>query len=214
MNYNINDIMPYIENYHFSDSFSSRDEDFLISAINCEKCPSFDWNDGASKLVIIPDKENYVIKIPFNSGYDGYDDKYDFSQNYCETEKDLYEKILKEEPLFAQFFLPLTRIEEFTEYDIYIQPKCQVYFCTEEKERSLSYSEESLKKVKKKIFNVDTNLPVDWIAALTEVLQDIYLVEEFFNFLGKYDIHQDLHKGNIGYYNNKPVILDYAGFYD
>ena len=58
MNYNINDILPYVENYEFDEYFTSREEDFLISSIDCDEL-SFDWEDGASKLVIIPeDKDN------------------------------------------------------------------------------------------------------------------------------------------------------------
>ena len=69
-------------------------------------------------------------------------------------------------------------------------------------------------KVKSKKLGFYTNLPDDWIAAVTETLKDIKLVKEFIDMLQEYDITQDLHSGNIGYYNGKPVILDYAGFYD
>lgn len=212
MYYNINDILPYVKNYNFSDYFTSREEDFLISSIDCDEL-SFDWKDGASKLVIIPENKDYVIKIPFNGDCNEYEEYYDYSYNYCETEIELYDKIFKENPLFIQFFLPLTRVEEFRKWDVYIQPKCQAYNNTDEHIRSKSYSKESFTKAKK-VIKKNILLPTDWVAAVTEVLQDINLVIEFINVLCKYDIMDDLHKGNIGYCNGKPVILDYANFYD
>lgn len=211
MYYNINDIMPYVKNYNFGDYFSTKEEDFLVSSVECNDNLSFDWEDGASKLVIIPENTDFVIKIPFNSEYD-VDEYYEFSQNYCETEIDLYDRIVDEYPMFAQFFLPLTRVEECREWDIYIQPKCQTYNDADENMKSNSYSKESLTKVKSDLGG--TGLPTDWMAAVTEVLEDINLVKEFINVLEMYDITQDLHRGNIGYCNGKPVILDYAGFYD
>ena len=112
MNYNINDILPYVENYNFGEFFTESEEDFLISCIKCDEAHDFDWEDGASKLVIIPEHDDFVIKIPFNGSYDWVDREYtDFSQNYCETEIDLYEKIIAENPIFAQFFLPLMKKE-------------------------------------------------------------------------------------------------------
>lgn len=215
MNYNINDILPYVENYEFSEYFTSREEDFLISSIDCDEL-SFDWEDGASKLVIIPEDKDYVIKIPFNASCDTFlCEYYDYSYNYCEKECNLYKKIsFEENPLFTQFFLPLTKVREFENWEVYIQPKCQIYNHLEEEDRSKTYSKDSMMKVKSKKLGYYTNLPDDWIAAVTEMLKDTKLVKEFIDMLQKYDITQDLHSGNIGYYNGKPVILDYAGFYD
>lgn len=214
MNYNINDIMPYIENYNFLEYFTSKEEDYLVSSIEVgDDRFNFDWEDGASKLVIIPENTDYVIKIPFNAAYNEFDNEYyEYSQNYCETEIELYDKIFQENPLFIQFFLPLTRVEEYREWDVYVQPKCQAYNNTDEKIRSKSYSKESFTKAKK--VTQYLSLPTDWVAAVAEILKDISLVEEFIDILEEYDITQDLHRGNIGYCNGKPVILDYAGFYD
>lgn len=214
MYYNINDILPYVENYEFREYFTSREEDFLISSINCEDELSFDWEDGASKLVIIPEDKDYVIKIPFNGNYYEDDGYFNFSYNYCETEIELYERIFEENPIFSQFFLPLTRVEEYREWDVYVQPKCQAYNNTNEKIRSKSYSKDSLNKVRSEVILYNSSFPKDWLAAVTEILGDVNLVKNFINMLEEYDITQDLHMGNIGYYNGKPIILDYAGFYD
>ena len=219
MEYNINDIMPYVKNFNFDrDYFSTMEEDLLISSVD-ENAPEFDWEDGASKLVIIPNDKNYVIKIPFNAGCSPNEDMndmeyYDFSQNYCETEVDLYNKIMDENPLFAQFFLPLTRVEEFKEYSVYVQPKCSTYLKSKDDEIKSSYSAESLNKVTFANLDYKSSIPEDWVAGVLEILKDINLVQEFFDFLYKYDIMFDLHRGNIGYCNNRPIILDYAGFYE
>lgn len=214
MYYNINDILPYVENYDFGEYFTAKEEDFLISSINCEDELSFDWEDGASKLVIIPEDKDYVIKIPFNGNFYVDEGYFNFSQNYCETEIDLYKRIADENPLFSQFFLPLTRVDEYNEWDIYIQPKCQAYHNAAEKDKSKSYSKDSLNKVRNEKILYNSALPKDWLAAVTEILKDVELVKEFVDMLEEYDITQDLHMGNIGYCNGKPIILDYAGFYD
>lgn len=217
MNYNINDIMPYIENYEFLEYFTSREEEVLVSSVEIwDDKFNFNWEYGATKLVIIPENNDYVIKIPFNAEYDEYDKEYhEYSQNYCETEISLYNKILFEtNPLFAQFFLPLTPVKEFKDWEVYIQPKCQAYNNTAEVEKNKSYSKGSMEKVKSKKLNQYIALPVDWLAAVTEVLKDVRLVKEFINVLEEYDITYDLHQGNFGYCNGKPVIFDYGGFYD
>lgn len=217
MNYNINDIMPYIKNYDFGEYFTAREEDFLVSSVDCDDDLEFDWDCGATKMVVIPENMDYVIKIPFNGYYDEFEKKYYeycYSQNYCENEIELYNEIFKENPLFAQFFLPLTRVEEFREWDVYIQPKCQIYNNMDYFERSNSYSKASLIKIKSDDVLNCAGLPDDWLAAVAEVLDDIELVKKFINFLESHNITEDLHRCNIGYYEDKPVILDYAGYYD
>lgn len=213
MNYNINDILPFVKNFDFPEYFSSQEEDFLVSSI--EDGEEYDWEDGATKLVIIPENLDYVIKIPFNAIWDSFMTEYIYmSQDYCNTEMELYYKIEKENPLFTQFLLPLTYVKEFSTYDIYIQPKCQSYINTSKKYREKTYSKKSLGKISSCRPELDTSLPNDWLAAVAEELGDVELVKEFLNLLEKYDMTQDLHHGNIGYCNGKPIILDYGSFYD
>ena len=213
MYYNINDILPFVDNYEFLEFFSSNEEDDFISSVRAEE--DFDWNDGASKLVVIPEKLDYVIKIPFNSIYNiRYGDYTDMSQDYCTSEMELYEKVKKENPLFANLLLPLTYVEEFTKYDIYIQSKCVTFLDSSVAERKSSYSKESLEKYKSSSLHKFNRLPEEWMAAVFEYLGSEKLVQEFLNVLEKYDITQDLHNNNIGYVNGFPVILDYGSFYD
>ena len=217
MDYNINDILPYVENYTFDEYFSVHEEDFLISAIDCEKTPDFDWGDGASKLVIIPFDTDYVIKIPFNSNHNEFGATWEafYTQDYCEKEVELYDSLAENEnPIFLQFFLPLTRVKEFQNWEIYIQPKCEIYDNTDKWDRQNSYSKNSMDMVKSNACAELSSLPEDWLAAVAEVLQDIGLVKEFIHILEEYGINQDLHRGNIGYCNGKPIILDYGGFDD
>ena len=51
-----------------------------------------------------------------------------------------------------------------------------------------------------------------WVHEFLEVYgEDTF--EEFTNFLTCFGIN-DLHSGNVGYWNNKPVIFDYSGYYE
>ena len=190
---------------------------------------SFSYDAGASKLALIFKNFDYVIKIPFsgsmgynssndssNSEFDEYYDscedfcnagRYDNGWNYCQAEADVYEnaKDFGIEDCFAK----TEKIAEINSYPIYKQEYVKVYdygasscHTPQDKEKVISLCKEQC------FWACDEN----WLA---DVLA--YFGEKIFNklieFIQYMEIN-DLHNGNIGYINLKPVLMDYSGWND
>ena len=103
----------------------------------------YDYNHGATKLVIIPKKEDFVIKIPYTGSYEYYSGYYSNSiyrqgredywefvagenpfrpWDYCANEIIRYDKAL--ENGFAKYFAKTELLGFIHNYPIYIQEKC------------------------------------------------------------------------------------------
>ena len=186
-----------------------------------------DVRAGVSKLVIIPDKIDYVIKIPFNGQYEavyedgfytGYDDfipfhragvKFDSCEwDYCETELEIYARArdYAVEGFFdrTEFFVCVNH------RPIYIQEKATSMedWCGEEKESSPEAKNNYCYCKPEHEY-----IPRDWV----EQAIDFYGLDNVIrlkNFIDDYCL-RDFHAGNIGYtFEGKPIIIDYAGWAD
>ena len=75
-------LVKYIENYSFDEFFNSGTVDDFIDYLyeNSEEYQMGEWRCtyGATKLVIIMEKEDFVFKIPFNSEWDSGKGDYAF----------------------------------------------------------------------------------------------------------------------------------------
>lgn len=142
------------------------------------------YSYGATKLVIIPDNTSFVIKIPFSSTITN--NQYEPIIDYCDAEMRIYNKSKKEK--CGNFFLPLELMGRINGYPIYKQEKAEI--------------EEN-----------DTNLLILPMkkTAWYEIAQEKENFENFLEFC-KTERIEDLRAGNLGYYNNEPVVIDYGGF--
>ena len=61
---------------------------------------------------------------------------------------------------------------------------------------------------------IPLSLPFDWVACCLDMLHSIETLRQFFYFLENEKISSDLHRQNIGFYHNKPVIIDYGGYFE
>lgn len=111
MTYDINEIFNYTMSFQLNadEGFTEDDVDDFINSIDFNKVPEFDYEVGATKLVIIPYTRDYVIKIPFSGRYScgeyipfSMAEDNDWGDNYCEAERLLYEEA--KEKGYAQFF--------------------------------------------------------------------------------------------------------------
>ena len=233
MNYNINEINMYLENFRPCDgTFTEDDVDDFVCSIDINKVPSFDWSTGATKLVIIPEERDYVIKIPFSGEYnheyeeeeEGYGEFYcdnqymdytgaasEYGNDYCEAEEGYYQAALIDG--WKDAFLPIEKIGEWHNYPIYIQPKAEM-LGDELSQRKYS-SEESRKEILSRREGEDKyifyNLPITWMASMLETYGSFEKVKELEWYLEEQAI-SDLHCGNIGFYNGHAVIIDYGGW--
>lgn len=187
---------------------------------------------GCTKLVIIPKYSNCVIKIPFNGSlsWNWNGDDYIFSPfhyanedlqledaedwDYCENEVAKYENAVKAG--FGDFFLD-TRLYCYKSgsmrYPIYTQKKATAAGAFSHTGRysddTLAYVKDSCKQDKFRWLGEYT----DWICAAIE-RYGIQKVSSFVEYLHKNELDTDLHAANIGWDNDKPVIIDWAGFRD
>ena len=174
---------------------------------------TYTYRTGASKLVIIPQYENYVIKIPFTHTYnvkaDGtYEIFSEVNFDICEKEVQIYEDASDEA---KEFLVPNEFVGFYNGIPIYIQKK-------------IDYTYE----------DTPTIMRAAPICAATKIVR--YLIDKcyidymFFNgllvpYLHKFGITKfirvvkelnrldDIHSNNWGLYEeNKIGIIDYGGY--
>ena len=227
INYNIEDIINIFNGFEpiYYGCFTEYEAEYFIDDfIDLEH---FSFEMGATKLVLIPKKEDYVIKVPFTGYFDGgtpedgdyisfYGAEFGNGEDYCQSEIEFYNKIKNSN--FKQLFMPLEKIGEYKGVPIYIQPKCEtliegeenfIYSSEKDRKRIKEEAEKDSSQAKEPVFAA---LPISWVASLLTVLKDYKELVKFYSFLRKHDFGYDLHIANVGYYNNHAVILDYGGY--
>lgn len=187
-----------------------------------------EYNSGASKVVLFPADEetDFVVKIPFShdaeriSWYE-YDENFNAEEalftgadepdrwDYCKAETLYYEHAVEEGLEFA--FLKTELIGYSNDFHpIYIQKKAEM----------LESREESHKKDWKECQFASNFCTFNHLECFSD-----YWVADFLNCYGEEaykklhdflaDFHiWDMHSGNLGYYNGKPVIVDYGGYHE
>lgn len=199
--------------------------DYFIKEVP-EDC---NYNYGASKLVIIPEHEDYVIKIPFNcvynEDYTALDDKQEewlyfqnayycrqevYGWDYCEAEVEYYEEAA--DWGVEKYFAETRYIGDCHGWPIYIQPKCEAM---EDTRRSHSHTLEEYDSIQEKADSVNQHGIRDR-DFLCDLFKDagVDTVSLLFQFID--EMLNDLHSGNYGYFEGTTdaCLLDYAGWGD
>lgn len=221
------------------------EEAFLCSLWAEENAGYFDKEDiylyyGASKLVVYPKYEEFVIKIPY-IGYVDEDDvvygEYDwdcvdpvsyenitdfsnaayplydnFGWDYCRTESEYF--ILAQQYGIEKMFAQTLYTGTYQHNPIYIQEKC----CSlEHSSRKIREScnvnlDKSIDLVKTYSKGYNTNC----YTSLTSLMLKDYSEKDCINlikFLSDYNIG-DLHPGNYGFseIDGRPILIDYSDF--
>lgn len=186
---------------------------------------SYTVETGASKLVIIPDGANYVIKIPFNGMWEErfddeeeeeYTDFYKFEGasygdgwDYCLNELIIYR--LSKTYNINEVFVKTKYLGSINNYPIYIQERA-VTFCESDKRREKTLkdidikTEDTCRKHNFYTFNKK------WLSDALEYYGEKKL-DKIISFLSNNNIG-DLHNSNIGYVGNRPVLIDFSDFCD
>lgn len=200
------------------------------------------YGSGASKFVIIPKDTDYVIKIPFATldTEDSYYNAETHEWNYGDPEPLQYEYCFKELENYnsakvcysgAEIFLAKTeRVYTGKTINGYVQEKViDCYdWCHAHEIKDLGWDWEALSVVKNsyKSYNADSSIdqvvnqyddiPAVWWNQLYKYATEndkMEEVEQFFDFLIDTEIN-DLCARNIGFIGDKPVLMDYAGWYE
>lgn len=173
----------------------------------------FQWDNGVSKLVILPRDEKYVIKIPF-SGYedeDGYADNFyandddNHNWDYCFTETLLYRGAVSYG--CQDFFCKTKMIGCVNNYPIYVQQRATILGSKLEftKIEKIRKSERYCQKTGFPKFNST------WIADAIDYYSEKDM-NNLMSFIREAGIASDLHASNIGYIGKKPVLVDYSDY--
>lgn len=226
MTYKDEDICKFINGLHSNSEglFTYREaENYIYELEDNFGYDEFYHETGATKLVIIPTKEDYVIKVAFNGTYNDYeeeDEGHPFygaesprMDDYCDAEMCFYE--LAKERGFEKMFLPLEYFGERDCIHIYLQPKCERLEMDDRKQVDYSSKgsrEKILKDRKDGKRYLRDKFPVSWTASCLDTLGSVERLQEFETFLTSTGIISDLHRGNIGYYDGHAVIMDYGGY--
>ena len=180
---------------------------------------------GATKLVIIPPHEDYVIKIPFTGLYKGeQDEDGDYFEcqkvkdldvkNVCDQEIDMYKNFTSD---LQNVVLPIVFVGMLDNLPIYIQEKIDTTY-----EESPDYASE-------RDYYKDNKFPA-WYHIALHIMEDLDYFKFHVVFLMKMlrqvginttreiveeviDEIPDIHASNYGYTKNgKCVIFDIAGY--
>lgn len=205
-----------------SEFTAQKAEDFAYEVL-----PNINWNNGASKIVFIPSESDYVIKIPFSGQEEtvyGEDDEvldytdfhYFFGANehwdYCAVEVEISSKA--EKLGLGKCFAKTIFLGDMNGYPVYSQEKATTFFDLKDNDDIDMWSKEKVEKNKKTrtkckemqvcCFNST------WLSDFIEYYGE-KTFKDFMLFLKEERIG-DLHSENIGYIEDRPVLIDYSDF--
>lgn len=212
--------------------YSSSDPDYheVFTDINCtkeivEESDEIKYNDrkyfvyrGATKIVIFPTDEDYVIKASVNGIYVPKE-KGKFvldrlaNRDAIKEEIEIFTNATDE---FKEVLLPNIYVGNVGKIDIYIQEKydkevCENYYFEKYDEMIESGNEIFLEAIE--YFDEDYMIDATWLERLIEVYGAATM--KIIKGIANWPLEKDLHDSNYGYdKDNNPKIWDYAGYTD
>ena len=184
---------------------------------------------GLTKIVLIPDDKDYVIKIPITkSGHYDYieDENGNYKKgnfyvednnlgDYCSIEEELFNSF---EDDIQKIFAETRFITKVNDLPIYIQEKVTVPY----RKKINQFDPNHYPSDRKSDMDIHYELSaISEYSEYNEFQEDFcydILVNYGFDFLVNllqtidYAGISDLHSGNYGYKNYKPMIFDYSGY--
>lgn len=169
---------------------------------------SFSVSTGCFKIVIVPKNFDYVIKTAITFTY-----AKDTDTTIEEQHKDLNGPYAELEQwhnicgtAFEEYFLETIYLMTIGNHEFFLQPKavCDEYAITNSLKSYIDADEFECEE--------DLDEYVEYDYSVEELLNSLWGDEvgsDLYAFLNEMDI-SDIHKGNIGFYNGQPVIIDYA----
>lgn len=171
------------------------------------------FSSGISKACLFFEDDDYVIKIPFEGVGD--------TDNYCELEEHNY-KLAKEEgyeKFFAEtkFLMYYKYPEADFEIPIYVSIRADVNSEIGDEMVNVSWHDASDPQPVKGEDEDEFWSLYEMNGTQFPIIKDFFIykyeegpLEDFWNFLYNCGIN-DLHMGNVGLIDGKPVFIDYSG---
>lgn len=172
---------------------------------------SFDFtvSSGCFKIVIVPDDYDFVIKTAMTGSYNFPDEDASIEEQHKNLDGPYaeYEKWFQIKGTdFEQYFLELQYLSTVGTHEFYIQEKADIdeYAITDSLRRYVDPAN----------FEDDESMDdyVEWDYTSEELFASVWGEDagyDLMDFCYEMDI-TDTHKGNIGFVNCNPVIIDYA----
>ena len=164
-------------------------------------CNDFHLRSGASRGVVIFDNYDYVVKFDFEE---------EAENGYNLREANIY-NIAKKNSM-SKFFAKSFHAGTFHGLDIYLMEKANV---DEDAISSCVWNsrmyDENMDKVPDE---VGLAMSLDDVKTVVNFFGEFYQIDwvmRLLTFCEEYDIF-DIHENNVGFINNMPVLIDYAGF--
>lgn len=160
----------------------------------------FDFNYGATRGCFISTEEQlkYVFKFDLEN----------VSENYCENEAYYYKKA--KAAGLGECFAKVFKFDEVNNTSVYCAEYVDEIGCDSLNNLTKEEKEEVEKHTSQ--YKTAPRLPMEWSFTFINYYgTDLY--DSLLEFLIDYGIN-DLHYGNIGYIQGRPVIFDYAGFWE
>lgn len=220
-------IFSYQTIYQYEKALDGRD---AIIYVNNYYLP-FTATYGATKLCLIFDDCDYVIKIPIYANLERDEGRtlsksrlekvkrgryvaFENKENYCEKEANLYSAA--EEWDINRFFAEEERIMVYHGVPVYAQEKIEETY--EDSERYVGEDDaDLLDDVRRVIDRSEYGFDVEMFLDNTNFINDLYTFDEegfsaLLDFIEENGIN-DLHSANVGYNRyGEPKIIDYSGF--
>lgn len=216
MKYDI--LLKGLRDCNFEELCEDTVEEQILENLDYEIYEDWEYSLGATKITIFPKESEIVVKIPLTH------DSFNYSArgikpfigagepdgwNYCEAENILYERAIEADIEYAFLETKMIGIAR-DNHPIYIQKKAEM-LC----ERKTSHPKEYEKTQGMRMYCKENSCRcfddfwlLDFVEAYgKDTLQSLY------TFLDANAI-TDLHEGNLGYIDNLPVIIDYAGYHE
>ena len=222
MNFDRNKILAFLEESNLPNMVNFIDDDayYFYDSLDAKIKEEYDYNYGATKCVLIPHKGDYVIKIPFTGVWDFDSDApttfcsapcSERDWDYCGAEYERYKEAYRNN--LKDYFAPVLCIGCVGHFPIYVQAKCitleDKYSCGCAK--SFRFSDEERNKTLKISKACWVNINLDWLTDF-RLSYGEKIFDTFLRFLCDREWDDDLRTENIGYLNDRPVLIDYAGF--
>lgn len=177
-------------------SVASDTDDTILSYENSIVRVSY----GATKLVLMNEYSNWVFKIPFKNR----------KINYCQIEAEIYEDARREN--LDKFFAPCYFLENYDGARIYVMQRAEVSYdkLYSDLFERLSSEGRTEKEASDIVDEADSYSEfVNWLFPYYS--EEPAEFDKFIDFLNCASIN-DLHSGNIGYINDRVVLIDYSGY--
>ena len=229
MTYDREQLLKTLENLpiYANCNFGEENQDEVLAALNNKMFYDYDYAYGATKLAIIPVDKDYVIKIPYtgtyNRNYYNEDDEYDETLdtgewvdfcgaedadecwNYCSSEVNRYK--IAEEYGFAICFAETRLLGDVHNFPIYVQEKCEIL---EHCHQTHTHSREECNLYS---LTYGCSINPNWLIDFSNYYGK-EMLNSFLKFLTDMGWDDDLRSSNIGYIKDRPVIVDYSGYWE